>query len=202
MVFTIAGEKSLKMMEKKMRLKTVNPQITCTLCKGYLIDATTITECLHTCKSHLLTFIPIVSLYLYCDLRMTISLTPVTVFCLIYLSLPLLLLIDSFVLSSHHHRMFTHLLSFTVSIIDLPLFLLCLPTVADYLHTCHCASLSIVDLLFLLCLPSVTGLRACDCVSASVPFVSSHHHRMFTRMSFCCVSIYGLSPFLLAHVTF
>lgn len=37
-------------MEKKVKLKTVNPHITCTLCKGYLIEATTITECLHTCK--------------------------------------------------------------------------------------------------------------------------------------------------------
>ena len=53
----LAGEKSPKMMEKKMRLKTVNPQITCTLCKGYLIDATTITECLHTCKYRLLSFL-------------------------------------------------------------------------------------------------------------------------------------------------
>ena len=37
-------------MERKVRLKTVNVHITCFLCKGYLIDATTITECLHTCK--------------------------------------------------------------------------------------------------------------------------------------------------------
>ncbi|KAI8777386.1 polycomb group RING finger protein 3 [Biomphalaria glabrata] len=40
------------MMERKVRLKTVNPFITCYICKGYLIDSTTITECLHTfCKS-------------------------------------------------------------------------------------------------------------------------------------------------------
>jgi len=39
-------------MERKVRLKTVNPFITCYICKGYLVDATTITECLHTfCKS-------------------------------------------------------------------------------------------------------------------------------------------------------
>ena len=31
-------------------LTDVNPYITCVLCKGYLVDATTITECLHTCK--------------------------------------------------------------------------------------------------------------------------------------------------------
>ncbi|KAL8604926.1 hypothetical protein ACOMHN_028554 [Nucella lapillus] len=46
------------MMEKKIRLRTVNPQITCSLCRGYLIDATTITECLHTfCKSCIVRFL-------------------------------------------------------------------------------------------------------------------------------------------------
>lgn len=45
-------------MEKKVKLKTVNPCITCALCKGYLIDATTITECLHTfCRSCLVKFL-------------------------------------------------------------------------------------------------------------------------------------------------
>jgi hypothetical protein len=34
----------------KILLKTVNPHITCNLCRGYLIDATTIVECLHSCK--------------------------------------------------------------------------------------------------------------------------------------------------------
>ena len=29
----------------------INQHVTCKLCAGYLIDATTITECLHTCKS-------------------------------------------------------------------------------------------------------------------------------------------------------
>ena len=37
-------------MERKIKLKTLNPYITCLLCRGYLIEATTITECLHTCK--------------------------------------------------------------------------------------------------------------------------------------------------------
>ncbi|ELU04103.1 hypothetical protein CAPTEDRAFT_149212 [Capitella teleta] len=38
--------------ERKVRLKTINPHITCSLCKGYLVEATTITECLHTfCKT-------------------------------------------------------------------------------------------------------------------------------------------------------
>ncbi|RUS86313.1 hypothetical protein EGW08_005898 [Elysia chlorotica] len=40
------------MMDRKVRLSTVNPFITCYICKGYLVDSTTITECLHTfCKS-------------------------------------------------------------------------------------------------------------------------------------------------------
>lgn len=34
----------------KVLLNTVSQQITCFLCKGYLIDATTIVECLHSCK--------------------------------------------------------------------------------------------------------------------------------------------------------
>lgn len=36
-------------MERKIKLKPLNPFITCQICKGYLIDATTVTECLHTC---------------------------------------------------------------------------------------------------------------------------------------------------------
>ncbi len=36
----------------KIHLTDVNEFITCVLCKGYLIDATTITECLHTCISN------------------------------------------------------------------------------------------------------------------------------------------------------
>ncbi|CAG0887604.1 unnamed protein product [Darwinula stevensoni] len=39
-------------MERMIKLKTLNSHITCKLCRGYLIDATTVTECLHTfCKS-------------------------------------------------------------------------------------------------------------------------------------------------------
>lgn len=39
-------------MERKIKLKSLNPHISCKICKGYLIDATTVTECLHTfCKS-------------------------------------------------------------------------------------------------------------------------------------------------------
>lgn len=45
-------------MERKIKLKTLNPYITCQICRGYLIDATTVTECLHTCESSLYVAIP------------------------------------------------------------------------------------------------------------------------------------------------
>lgn len=39
-------------MERRIKLKNLNSYITCKICHGYLIDATTVTECLHTfCKS-------------------------------------------------------------------------------------------------------------------------------------------------------
>lgn len=41
-----------KSLQTKVQLGTVNPYITCNLCKGYLTDATTIVECLHSCKWH------------------------------------------------------------------------------------------------------------------------------------------------------
>uniref|UniRef100_A0A3Q3VNA6 RAWUL domain-containing protein n=1 Tax=Mola mola TaxID=94237 RepID=A0A3Q3VNA6_MOLML len=41
------------MLTRKIKLCHINAHITCRLCEGYLIDATTVTECLHTCKSHL-----------------------------------------------------------------------------------------------------------------------------------------------------
>ena len=34
-----------------VKILAVNQHITCSLCAGYLIDATTITECLHTCEN-------------------------------------------------------------------------------------------------------------------------------------------------------
>merc|ERR1719361_3012579 len=38
--------------KKKRQLKELNEHITCRICHGYLIDATTVTECMHTfCKS-------------------------------------------------------------------------------------------------------------------------------------------------------
>jgi len=40
---------------RKLLLKSVNAHITCYICKGYLVDATTVIDCLHTfCKSCLL----------------------------------------------------------------------------------------------------------------------------------------------------
>ena len=39
-------------LDKRCRLRDLNDMITCNICHGYLIDATTVTECLHTfCKS-------------------------------------------------------------------------------------------------------------------------------------------------------
>ena len=32
-----------------IRIRDINTHIVCSLCAGYFIDATTITECLHTC---------------------------------------------------------------------------------------------------------------------------------------------------------
>ncbi|NXS07017.1 PCGF6 protein, partial [Neodrepanis coruscans] len=34
--------------ERMINLSELTPYIMCSICKGYLIDATTITECLHT----------------------------------------------------------------------------------------------------------------------------------------------------------
>lgn len=36
--------------EVKLKIKDLNEHIVCYLCAGYFIDATTITECLHTCE--------------------------------------------------------------------------------------------------------------------------------------------------------
>ena len=40
----------MKIEKQRVKLTDVNEFITCVLCKGYLIDATRITECLHTCQ--------------------------------------------------------------------------------------------------------------------------------------------------------
>ena len=45
--------KNIAFLQKRVKLPLVNlnQHITCKLCNGYLVDAATITECLHTCKS-------------------------------------------------------------------------------------------------------------------------------------------------------
>ncbi|KAL3271033.1 hypothetical protein HHI36_021533, partial [Cryptolaemus montrouzieri] len=43
---------------EKVKLREINPYLTCHICKGYLIDATTISECLHSfCRSCIIKFL-------------------------------------------------------------------------------------------------------------------------------------------------
>lgn len=35
---------------KKKKIKDLNDNITCSICNGYLIEATTIIDCLHACE--------------------------------------------------------------------------------------------------------------------------------------------------------
>ena len=48
---------SVNSMSSCKFIKDLNDLITCSLCNGYLIDATTIIECLHSCKLHIINFI-------------------------------------------------------------------------------------------------------------------------------------------------
>ncbi len=41
--------RSCDIMEQKIKMKELNEFITCSICSGYLINASTVTECLHTC---------------------------------------------------------------------------------------------------------------------------------------------------------
>ena len=52
-IFCFFLMKIIAFLQKRVKLPLVNlnQHITCKLCNGYLIDAATITECLHTCKS-------------------------------------------------------------------------------------------------------------------------------------------------------
>ena len=43
--FAVSRQKRIK-----LPVTTLNEHIICKLCNGYLVDAATITECLHTCK--------------------------------------------------------------------------------------------------------------------------------------------------------
>ncbi|PKU28348.1 polycomb group ring finger protein 6 [Limosa lapponica baueri] len=45
--------KSVKQELRMINLAELTPYILCSICKGYFIDATTITECLHTCSRNL-----------------------------------------------------------------------------------------------------------------------------------------------------
>lgn len=45
-----------QLLRHVVKLTDVNSSLTCSLCKGYLIDATTISECLHSCKYPLFCF--------------------------------------------------------------------------------------------------------------------------------------------------
>lgn len=46
-----AGDGAVSLQEEvKVKMKELNEHIVCCLCAGYFIDATTITECLHTCE--------------------------------------------------------------------------------------------------------------------------------------------------------
>lgn len=44
---------NMKMNRTKLKLSDLNPHLMCVLCGGYYIDATTIIECLHSCKEEL-----------------------------------------------------------------------------------------------------------------------------------------------------
>lgn len=60
--FSFSGWKKIEMMEcsrRKRLVKDLNDVLTCKLCHGYLVDATTLVDCLHTCK-----FLIIVSLFI------------------------------------------------------------------------------------------------------------------------------------------
>jgi len=47
-----------ELIERKLKLKSLNSHITCKICKGYFVNATTVTECLHTfCKTCLVKYL-------------------------------------------------------------------------------------------------------------------------------------------------
>ncbi|XP_068745722.1 polycomb group RING finger protein 6-like isoform X1 [Montipora capricornis] len=59
-------------MQKRVKipLATLNEHITCKLCNGYLVDAATITECLHTfCKSCLVRHIELINRCPTCNIK-------------------------------------------------------------------------------------------------------------------------------------
>ncbi|XP_059501871.1 polycomb group RING finger protein 3 isoform X2 [Stegostoma tigrinum] len=57
-VLRVRATQGSKMLTRKIKLWDINAHITCRLCNGYLIDATTVTECLHTfCRSCLVKYL-------------------------------------------------------------------------------------------------------------------------------------------------
>jgi len=60
MVILYAGAESGVMMDqaadgpRRLAARDVIDHVTCRLCSGYLIDATTVVDCLHSCKSDFL----------------------------------------------------------------------------------------------------------------------------------------------------
>lgn len=51
--------------QPKLLLKSINVSITCNLCEGYLIDATTLIECLHSCKFKIFIYFFVVVINLF-----------------------------------------------------------------------------------------------------------------------------------------
>jgi len=43
-------ESSLAAGARRPRVRDVRDHVTCSLCRGYLIDAVTVVRCLHTCQ--------------------------------------------------------------------------------------------------------------------------------------------------------
>jgi len=46
----VAAERASHRRRRRCRIYDMNEHLLCALCSGYLVDATAIIECLHTCK--------------------------------------------------------------------------------------------------------------------------------------------------------
>ena len=55
------------------RIYDVNCHLICTVCRGYLVDATTITECLHSCESVVTSFGVFIVAYITVKIRFSLS---------------------------------------------------------------------------------------------------------------------------------
>ncbi|KAM8843751.1 polycomb group RING finger protein 2-like [Synchiropus picturatus] len=59
-----------KMQPNRMKITDLNPHLTCPLCSGYLVDATTIVECLHSfCKTCIVAFLETNKFCPRCDVQ-------------------------------------------------------------------------------------------------------------------------------------